>query len=135
MHSDEALHEQLLRGDLAAFDALYERHARALFGYIRRHLTVTHESEDVLHETFMALLRPREGAAAPTTVRAWLFTVARNLCLNRLRSQRRGSRALAVAGHRPPRAHRRLELFGDRARADARRQLQIPINDNYTSPS
>lgn len=93
MLSDEALHEKLLRGDLGAFDPLYERHARPLFAFIRKHLADAHEAEDVLHETFMTLLRHREGAAA-ASLRAWLFTVARNLCLNRLRSRRRGARAL-----------------------------------------
>jgi RNA polymerase sigma-70 factor (ECF subfamily) len=93
MLSDEALHEKLLRGDLGAFDPLYERHARPLFAFIRKHLADAHEAEDVLHETFMTLLRHRDRDAA-ASLRAWLFTVARNLCLNRLRSRRRGARAL-----------------------------------------
>jgi RNA polymerase sigma factor (sigma-70 family) len=97
MLSDEALHEKLLRGDLGAFDLLYERHARALFTFIRKHLSDAHEAEDVLHETFMALLRARGGDAPTQCLRAWLFTAARNLSLNRLRSRRRGARALEVA--------------------------------------
>lgn len=93
MLSDEALHEKLLRGDLGAFDPLYERHARPLFAFIRKLLADAHEAEDVLHETFMTLLKQRDRAPA-TSLRAWLFAVARNLCLNRLRSRRRGARAL-----------------------------------------
>lgn len=95
MLSDEALRERLLRGDLRAFDALYDRHARPLYGFIRRLLGDAHEAEDVLHETFMAMLR-EQGAVDVVSLRAWLYRVARNLCLNRIRSRRRGARALAT---------------------------------------
>jgi DNA-directed RNA polymerase specialized sigma24 family protein len=77
MLSDEALYEALLNGDLRAFDTLYERYERHLFGFIRKHLTDVHEAEDVLHETFPAILRDRAGARAARSLRAWLFQVAR----------------------------------------------------------
>lgn len=97
MVSDEALREKLLRGDLDAFDLLYARHARALFGFIRRHLADAHEAEDVLHETFLAMLRERDAGRAAVSLRAWLYQVARNQCLNRLRTRRRGARALLAS--------------------------------------
>ncbi len=96
MVSDEALREKLLRGDLDAFDLLYTRHARPLFGFIRRHLADAHEAEDVLHETFLAMLRERDAGRAAVSLRAWLYQVARNQCLNRLRTRRRSARALVV---------------------------------------
>ncbi|MBI5517278.1 MAG: sigma-70 family RNA polymerase sigma factor [Deltaproteobacteria bacterium] len=102
MLSDEALHERLLRGELGAFDQLYDRYHRPLFGFIRRHLADAHEAEDVLHETFLALLREREGGLQAASLRGWLFQVARNLCLNRLRSRRRGARALEAQGSEAP---------------------------------
>ncbi len=105
MLSDEAYYERLLRGDLAAFDALYDRHARPLYGFIRRHLADAHEAEDVLHETFMALLRERDGGRAAASLRAWLYGVARNLCLNRIRSRKRGARALEAAPAPAPGEH------------------------------
>jgi RNA polymerase sigma-70 factor (ECF subfamily) len=91
MRSDEALIEQLRGGDLAAFDALYGRYEGHLFGFIRAHLGDVAEAEDVMHETFLAVLKGRDR---PTSVRAWLFQVARNACLNRLRSRRRASSTL-----------------------------------------
>ncbi len=102
MRSDEALREALLRGDLDAFDALYERHARALFAFIRRHLADAHEAEDVLHETFLVMLRERDAGRAAVSLRAWLYQVARHQCLNRLRSRRRGLRALEAAAPEAP---------------------------------
>lgn len=101
MLSDEALYEALLNGDLRAFDTLYERYERHLFGFIRKHLVDVHEAEDVLHETFMAILRDRAGARAARSLRAWIFQVARNLCLNRQRSARRATRALEKEARTP----------------------------------
>lgn len=102
MISDEALYAALLGGDLRAFDSLYERHARPLFGFIRKHLPDEHEAEDVLHETFLAVLRDRAGARAARSLKAWLFQIARHLCLNRQRTQRRATRALAQEALAPP---------------------------------
>ena len=100
MLSDEALYERLLGGDMGAFDPLYERYERPLFGFVIKHLSDRAEAEDVLHETFMGVLRSRR--AEPGSFRAWLFQVARNLCLNRLRTQGRAQRAMAkVAGETP----------------------------------
>ena len=94
MRSDEALYEAVLGGDLSAFDTLYERYERPLFGFILRHVPDAHDAEDVLHEAFLAILRDRAGAAAAVSWKAWLFQIARHLCLNRQRSARRATRAL-----------------------------------------
>lgn len=91
--SDERLFEQLVAGDVAAFDVLYSRYETHLFGFIRAHLHDVHEAEDVLHETFMSLLKVRKQPQL-TSFRAWVFQVARNACLNRSRSKRRGDAAL-----------------------------------------
>ena len=101
MASDEALYERLLSGDLGAFDALYARHERPLFGFIRKYLDDPAEAEDVLHDAFLALLRDRKGAAAARNLRAWLFQVARHLCLNRHRSHQRAERAIAQEAGAP----------------------------------
>jgi len=95
MRSDEALLEALLDGDVRGFDLLHARYARPLFGFIRRYHPQQQEAEDVLHETFLALLRDRNAARAATNLRAWLFQVARHLCLNRHRANRRAAGALA----------------------------------------
>lgn len=95
--SDEALHRRLVDGDLEAFDELFERYAAHLLGFIRHELADSAEADDVLQEVFLAVLRQRGSGAAARSVRAWLFEVARHLCLNRARSGRRGARAKAEA--------------------------------------
>jgi RNA polymerase sigma-70 factor (ECF subfamily) len=111
MDSDEALFERLAGGDMRAFDRLYERFERQLFGFIRAQLSDVGEAEDVLHEAFMAVLREREKRSEVRSFRAWLFQVAHNLCLNRARSRKRAGRVVeeAPAPSAPPRADQALE--------------------------
>jgi len=100
MPSDEALLERLLAGDVRGFDLLYERYEGPLFRFIRRHHPQQQDAEDVLHEAFLALLREGDAARRAVSLRAWLFQVTRNLCLNRHRARRRGTRA--VSDHPQP---------------------------------
>jgi RNA polymerase sigma-70 factor (ECF subfamily) len=137
MLSDEALYEALLNGDLRAFDTLYERYERHLFGFIRKHLVDVHEAEDVLHETFMAILRDRAGARAARSLRAWIFQVARHLCLNRQRSARRATRALEKEAHTSdeasPGPERALEDHqAQHALRDAVAKLPIELGELYS---
>lgn len=102
MASDEALYERLLDGDVGAFDELYARYERHLFGFILRHMRDRHEAEDVLHEAFMAVLRERDSGRSARSFRAWLYQVTRHLCLNRLRTRRRAERAVELVSKDAP---------------------------------
>src|ERR1700761_4031146 len=102
MESDESLFERMRRGQMAAFDALYLRWERRLYGFIRGYLDDTAEAEDVFHEGFMTILRaPADFARG--SFKAWVLQVARNACLNRLRSRRRGEAARARQAEDAPR--------------------------------
>jgi RNA polymerase sigma-70 factor (ECF subfamily) len=97
MESDEALFERMRRGDLAAFDALYRRWERRIYGFVRGYLDDSAEAEDVFHEIFMTVLRaPADFARG--SFKAWVLQVARNASLNRLRSRRRGESAYQRQG-------------------------------------
>jgi RNA polymerase sigma-70 factor (ECF subfamily) len=93
MLSDEALYRRLVGGHMDAFDELYRRYESSLFGFVLQQLRDRGEAEDVFHEAFLSVLRDR-GQGELRSFRAWIFQVARNLCLNRLRSRRRADRAL-----------------------------------------
>ncbi len=85
--NDEALLQRTLAGEAAAFEVLYRRYARRLLGFLFGFLHSQAEAEEVLHETFLALW---EGKCMEEvlSVKAWLFTVARNRALKRLRGRR-----------------------------------------------
>jgi RNA polymerase sigma factor (sigma-70 family) len=67
-------------GDERAFEALYERHHRALLGFCRHLLRSREEGEDALQQTFLRAHRSLVEHGAPDDVRPWLFTIARNRC-------------------------------------------------------
>ena len=74
--------------DREAFDLLYSRYVRSIFGLAMRRLRDRHRAEDAVQETFAAVwrsaasYRPERGPAAP-----WLYAVARNAIVDRLRAR------------------------------------------------
>jgi RNA polymerase sigma-70 factor (ECF subfamily) len=72
-------------GDPDVFSELYLMHFPDVYAYLRLVLRDPHEAEDVAQETFLRAFRalPRyELRGRP--FRGWLFTIVRNLALNRL---------------------------------------------------
>jgi RNA polymerase sigma-70 factor (ECF subfamily) len=84
--SDETLLLRMRDGDLGAFDRLYARYERRLFGYIARMVGDRSQAEDLFQEVFMQVLRDATFDAERGRFSAWLFTVARNRCLAAKRS-------------------------------------------------
>jgi RNA polymerase sigma factor (sigma-70 family) len=86
--TDEQLARAAGRGDVAAFEALYERHHLALLAFARHMLARPHDAEDVVQHAFAAADRAFRAGKVPRSVRAWLFAVARNRCVSVLRARR-----------------------------------------------
>jgi RNA polymerase sigma-70 factor (ECF subfamily) len=98
--SDEVLLERALGGDLGAFDQIYARYEQPLFSFVLGMLGDRAEAEEVLQDAFLTLIR--EGGDAER-LKPWIYQVARNLSLNRLRSRRRAAEALTHLAEGPPR--------------------------------
>ncbi len=79
--------EPLRRGDATAFDEVYRRHTPGLFAFLVRLAGRAAIAEELLQETWLRLATHASTLAGDTNLRAWLFTVARNL----YRSHRRRS--------------------------------------------
>ncbi|WP_127475774.1 sigma-70 family RNA polymerase sigma factor [Microbacterium sulfonylureivorans] len=84
-------------GDATRLAALYDAHARPVWRYVV-HLTGDRAgADDVVQETLLRAWRtPRILEQDPTTTRSWMFTVARHLVIDDVRSARR-RREIAVA--------------------------------------
>lgn len=95
--ADEDLYRRVRQGDLAAFDRLYARYERRLFGFILRMVRSRADAEDLFHESFLCVLAGREVGFSATrgSFCAWMYRIARNKCLNHLRGRRHG-RAVAL---------------------------------------
>ncbi|HEV8451534.1 MAG TPA: sigma-70 family RNA polymerase sigma factor [Gaiellales bacterium] len=87
--SDEDLLELVAtRQDEPAFDELYRRYARAVYGVGRRLIRDHARSEDAAQQAFINAWRFAAGyrrERGPAT--GWLFAIARNAALDTLRSQ------------------------------------------------
>lgn len=86
--SDERLMEDLGTGDQSALGLLLDRHWADLVGYSFQLLGVKDEAEDVAQEVFVRIWERREDWAPAGSVRGYLYRVARNLILSRLRRDR-----------------------------------------------
>jgi RNA polymerase sigma-70 factor, ECF subfamily len=75
--------------DESAFAGLFERHRRELHIHCYRMLGSLEEAEDLVQETFLRAWRHRRrfGAGGRTAVRAWLYRIATNACLDVLRTR------------------------------------------------
>lgn len=77
---------RLRRGDEGAFDLLYDAYRPRVFSFLVRLSKRRELAEELVQETFLRLARRAEGLAEDTVLRAWLFTVARNLYVSHLRA-------------------------------------------------
>jgi RNA polymerase sigma-70 factor (ECF subfamily) len=87
--TDGDLIRRIARRDGSAFETLYRRYARPVFGLALRRLGDRMSAEDAVQETFAAVWRsartykPERGAGAP-----WLYAVARNAIVDRSRGRK-----------------------------------------------
>lgn len=85
--SDDELMARVSAGDQRAFAELYERHRRAVFTFLVHLTGARHAAEDVLQEAFLRVWRGRAEYRRSGEFRAWLFTIARRLAIDRFRRE------------------------------------------------
>jgi len=129
--SDGELIVRSADGDRGAFEVLYRRYARPVFGLALRRLGDRGRAEDAVQETFASIWRaarsykPERGPGAP-----WLYAVARNAITDRGRARTEtpaeipdepsgdaGPAERAEAGWTSWRIHRALEELNDNERS------------------
>lgn len=111
--SDAQLVTALRSGSDAAFDTIVHRHEAALTAYARQILGgAHHDAEECVQDAFVRALRTLRADDRPMALKAWLYTIVRNRCLDQLRRPRR---TVDLAGLEPVLAgrgadpHERLE--------------------------
>src|ERR1700677_1818393 len=87
--SDAALMLRVKRGDRAAFTALVEKYKHPVVNFVCRSLRDEAESEDLAQNVFLQVYKSRARYERTAKFSTWLFTIARNLCLNELRRRSR----------------------------------------------
>ena len=92
--SDESLMLRYRDGDVRAFELLVTRHRKALFNFILRFVRDTAAAEDVTQETFLRLVKGADAYERQAKFTTWLYTIARNLCVD---AARRGKHRKAAS--------------------------------------
>ncbi|MEL6204862.1 MAG: sigma-70 family RNA polymerase sigma factor [Pseudomonadota bacterium] len=82
---DAELLSLIAGGDKTAMRILYDRHQAALYRYIRTRLSDPHEAADALHDAMLDIWRRAASHDGRGEVRGWMFTIARNKAVDRVR--------------------------------------------------
>jgi RNA polymerase sigma-70 factor (ECF subfamily) len=86
---DVALMLRVQRGDLAAFEELVEKYKQPVTNLIARTLRDPTEAEDLAQNVFIQVYKSAARYRVTAKFSTWLFTIARNLCLNEIRRRSR----------------------------------------------
>jgi RNA polymerase sigma-70 factor, ECF subfamily len=83
--ADAALLAGCRRRDEAAFARLIDLYQARVFGFVRRMVRDEEEARDITQEVFIRAYQALDRFDGRASLRTWLFRIAYNLCIDRLR--------------------------------------------------
>lgn len=84
-NSENYLFEKLRKGDEAAFKVIYTKYVPRLYYFVHEYIPQGDITENIIQDTLMTLWDKKGTLADDTNLAAYLFTVAKNNCLYKLR--------------------------------------------------
>ena len=86
LRSDEQLVDMFRAGSEEAFRAIHDRYRARLLAYARQMLGGSRQdAEDVLQDVFVRVYGALRTSQRPISLRAWLYRIAHNRCIDQLR--------------------------------------------------
>ena len=85
--ADESLMLAFKAGDARAFEQLVRRHRGAVFNFLLRLCGQRQRAEDLLQETWLKVVRGASTYEPKARFTTWLYTIARNQCMDALRKE------------------------------------------------
>ncbi len=113
--TDDELIVQYRNGDEAALKTLIDRYADQIYSFARRMTGTNADAEDVAQETFVKAWRTIDRYKLTNTFKAWLFQIARNTAIDRLRKKK-------------------INVFSDFEDAEGKNPLVDSLSDPETLP-
>src|ERR1700678_3723143 len=83
---DSEVVASIVAGDSLGLAAAYDRYADPLYQYCRTLLGDAADAADAVQDIFVIAMSRLRGLRDPSRLRPWLYAVARNECLRRLRA-------------------------------------------------
>ncbi len=112
--SDESLMFRYRDGDVRAFELLVTRHRKAVYNFIVRFVRDAAQAEDVLQETFLRVIKSADAYEKQAKFTTWLYTIARNLCVDAARrGKHRRAASLDAPVNNDPEAPALIERIAD----------------------
>ena len=109
---DAALMMRVKQGDTDAFAELVDKYKQPVMNLIYRTLRDATEAEDLAQNVFLQVYKSAHRYRVSAKFSTWLFTIARNLCLNEIRRRSRHPAESLDAPH-PENAEQPRHQFED----------------------
>lgn len=87
--TDAELTEQCKRGNLRAFERLYELHSARMKSLAFHMVGNYADAEDTVQETFLKIYRAIRGFSGESSLSTWIYRILINCCYDNLRKQQR----------------------------------------------
>lgn len=115
---DKALIRRVAEKDQSALRSLYDSYSGHLNSFVQNYLADPHEAADIVHEAMLEVWRNAERFKGKSTVKSWIFSIARNKAIDR---NRKGARAVlgeidTEIPDEAPNPHQVMEAFQDAER-------------------
>lgn len=76
------------KGHTVSFEALLRKYFTRVLNFAYRYLQSRENAEDIAQETFVRVYRALPSYRPASKFQTWLYTIARNLCLNEIKSHK-----------------------------------------------
>jgi RNA polymerase sigma-70 factor (ECF subfamily) len=132
--ADEVLMVAYQKGDVRSFEILLTRHRKPVFNFILRFVGSRETAEDLLQETFLRVIKGAEAYQRQAKFTTWLYTIARNLCVDQSRrAKHRKAQSLDAPMNSSAESGTLLDVLpsGEMAsdRLASNKQLHIKLHD------
>jgi RNA polymerase sigma-70 factor (ECF subfamily) len=94
--NDQPLIDAILAGDTQSFSVLVERYKDLVFTLAIRMLKHREEAEEVSQDTFIKVFRSLNKFKGDSKFSTWIYKVAYNTCLDRLKKHKRAQHVVAI---------------------------------------
>ena len=84
--TDESLMHSFARGNMKAFEQLYDRHETSVWRFVFRSVQDNALTDDLVQEVWFSVTRSAASYAPTAKFKTWLFTMARNRVIDHVRT-------------------------------------------------
>lgn len=85
--SNTELLNLLKNGDMKAFDIVYKKYSRRLYGFVFRYIKQEADTEGIVQEVFIKIWQSRDKINIYSSFESFLFTIAHNATVNLLKKR------------------------------------------------